>query len=49
MAKRPEPQMTPGDQTPAPRGKGKFRETVEALAIALVLALIIRTFVVQAF
>jgi signal peptidase I len=41
--------MTPGDQTPAPRGKGKFRETVEALAIALVLALIIRTFVVQAF
>jgi signal peptidase I len=29
--------------------KSKFRETVEALAIALVLALFIRTFVVQAF
>lgn len=32
----------------APR-KSKFRETVEALAIALVLALFIRTFIVQAF
>ena len=29
--------------------KSKFRETVEALAIALVLALFIRTFIVQAF
>ena len=30
-------------------GKSKFRETVEALAVALLLALVIRTFVVQAF
>ncbi len=49
MAKRSEQETGSGDQSPVSRGKGKFRETVEALAIALVLALIIRTFVVQAF
>ncbi len=34
---------------PAKAQKSKFRETVEALVVALVLALIIRTFIVQAF
>lgn len=34
---------------PQKRTKGKFRENVEALVIAILLALFIRTFVVQAF
>ncbi len=32
-----------------PRKKGKLRENVEAILVAVVLALFIRTFVVQAF
>lgn len=37
---------SPAESTPA---KGPLRENIEAIAIALVLALFIRTFVVQAF
>ncbi|MCG6906701.1 MAG: signal peptidase I [Desulfobacteraceae bacterium] len=33
----------------APRKKGKLRENIEAILVAIVLALFIRTFVVQAF
>jgi signal peptidase I len=32
-----------------PRAKSRFRETAEAIAVALLLALAIRTFIVQAF
>jgi len=32
-----------------PRKKGKLRENIEAIIIAIILALIIRTFIVQAF
>ena len=35
--------------TPQKKKKGKIRENVEALVIAVLLALFIRTFVVQAF
>jgi len=34
---------------PVPRQKSQIREYVEAFAVALLLALVIRTFVVQAF
>jgi signal peptidase I len=33
----------------AKRGKGRFRENIEAILLAIILALFIRTFVVQAF
>jgi len=36
-------------QAPKPQGKGKLRENIEALIIAIILALFIRTFIVQAF
>jgi len=41
--------MPGGEATAASRGKSVFREYAEAVAIALLLALLIRTFVVQAF
>jgi len=37
------------DVAPAPRAKSMVREYAEALIIAVLLALVIRTFVVQAF
>ncbi|MBT8339224.1 MAG: signal peptidase I [Desulfatitalea sp.] len=37
------------DQRPTKPAKGKLRENIEALVIAVILALFIRTFVVQAF
>ena len=43
--KQAEPRMT----GPVPRPKSAFREYAEALIIAVLLALVIRTFVVQAF
>lgn len=36
-------------QGPAPRAKGKVREYIEAFAVALLIALTVRTFVIQAF
>jgi len=39
----------PTDKSRLPRKKGKLRENIEAILIAVVLALFIRTFVVQAF
>ena len=49
MAKKEQPPaIDPGPLSPV-AGKSKFRETVEAFAVALVLALFIRTFIVQAF
>ncbi len=36
-------------QPPSKKGKGKLRENLEAVLIAVILALFIRTFVVQAF
>ena len=41
---------TPAEaQSPAKPAKGKLRENIEALVIAVILALIIRAFVIQAF
>jgi signal peptidase I len=44
--KKDEPQKTPAASK---SGKGKLRENIEALVIAVILALFIRAFVVQAF
>ncbi len=44
--KRDEPKQAPAAAKP---GKGKVRENIEALVIAVILALFIRAFVVQAF
>lgn len=45
----PETENKPKDGEPRQHKKGKLRENIEALIIAIVLALFIRTFVVQAF
>ena len=42
-------EMTPRKAVPAPAGTSVLREYAEALIIAVLLALVIRTFVVQAF
>lgn len=44
-----EREAEPKRMAPAPRSKSAFREYAEALIIAVLLALVIRTFVVQAF
>ena len=44
-----DPQKEAAAPAPAKPAKGKIRENVEALVIAIILALFIRTFVVQAF
>src|SRR5499433_4198036 len=46
-----EPQAKPraATKTARPLAKSSARETIEAIAVALLLALVIRTFVVQAF
>ena len=38
-----------GKTTPEAKGRGKIREYAEAFAVALLIALLVRTFVVQAF
>lgn len=50
MKKSPQPRSAPQPQPePQPRRKSVFREYAEALIVAVLLALLIRTFVVQAF
>ncbi|HEU5359628.1 MAG TPA: signal peptidase I [Candidatus Deferrimicrobiaceae bacterium] len=52
-----EPQASPGERAPdspdragkEPPRKGKLREYIEAFAVALLIALVVRTFVIQAF
>ena len=52
-----EPQASPGENVPVSadrpgketRRKGKLREYIEAFAVALLIALFVRTFVIQAF
>jgi signal peptidase I len=46
--KQPKPRPAP-QAAPAPHRKSWIRETFESLAIAVILALFVRTFVVQAF
>lgn len=42
-------QTSPSGPDPAPPAKSKLRENIEAIVIAVILALFIRTFIVQAF